>query len=116
MKERCWGGSLEGALSDTTWSGDAHGHIPVAVGSKHSWLAAGWVARCLAGCVTGCLAGLLFMFKVTKIDGQSFNVQKQVVALFDFAMSWSHVSAFWYICFQKDSCLTSPHKSMPNES
>ena len=36
-----WGASFERCVAGTAWSGDANGHIRVAVGSKHSWLAAG---------------------------------------------------------------------------
>ena len=35
-------------MAETTWSGHANGHIPAAVGSKHSLLAAGWQAGWMA--------------------------------------------------------------------
>ena len=33
----------------TAWSADGKEHISAAVGNKHRWLAADWLAGCLAG-------------------------------------------------------------------
>jgi len=128
--ERLWGVrdfwrvSLEWALSDTARSGDAHGHIPVAVGSKRGWLAVGLAATCPAGWVTGCLAGLLFTSQMRETDGRSFKFHRQVRTLFDFGMSWLHLSAFgilfannkfsfsWWIPFNR--CWMSLHNSNSN--
>ena len=48
---RFLGASFEGGLAETAWSGNVNDHISAAVGNKHGWLAADWLAGCLAGWV-----------------------------------------------------------------
>ena len=57
--------------------------------------------------INWCPSGVTFYLasKVNKIDGRSFIFPKQVSTLFDFGMSWSHLSASEHTFFRK--CHTS---------